>query len=135
MTLTRLPDWPVRYGAFVAARHGVAFAWGSNDCVLFAADFIQAFTGTDLAADFRGRYSDAVGAMRLIRSEGGLAEAVQARLGVPLPGVFARIGDLVLLDMAGREALGVCNGCELLGPGAHGIQPQPLSAAVMAWRI
>lgn len=37
------------------ARRSVPFAWGSNDCRLFAADAVQAMTGVDHAAELRMR--------------------------------------------------------------------------------
>jgi len=45
--------------------------WGTNDCALFAANAILAITGTDIASDFRGKYSDEAGAFALIKSVTG----------------------------------------------------------------
>ena len=32
------------------------FVWGTFDCCLFAADIVQALTGVDYAAGYRGTY-------------------------------------------------------------------------------
>src|SRR5258708_4686376 len=57
--MKRLEDWVVRLEAFIKERTAQPFKWGSQDCCLFAADAIEAITGVDLAADFRGKYSGA----------------------------------------------------------------------------
>src|ERR1700743_3011421 len=44
------------------------FAWGKQDCCLFAADGVQAITGVDIAEDFRGKYTDQASAFALIES-------------------------------------------------------------------
>lgn len=135
MTLRRLPDWPARLSAFVAARRGVAFAWGENDCVLFAADAVLAITGRDLALSVRGSYASAGGALRTLEPLGGLEAAATSVLGAPLAGCLARVGDVCLLQMNARPALGICNGTSVLGPGMHGIEHGPLSAALRCWRV
>lgn len=40
------------------------FSWGEHDCCLFAADCVQAVTGVDVAADFRGTYTTPLGAKK-----------------------------------------------------------------------
>ncbi len=42
--LARTPGWPRRLSDLVAERHGAAFAWGSRDCCLWAADAVLALT-------------------------------------------------------------------------------------------
>lgn len=56
--MTRVEDWPERLAAFIEQRRKMPFAWGSNDCALFAADAVCAITGVDLGEPFRGRYDD-----------------------------------------------------------------------------
>jgi len=79
--MTRLNDWSQRHAAAVRAamRRGWG-GWGEFDCALFSDSCIYAVTGTSLAASFKGRYSDAAGALAVLRAEGyddlaGLAEA------------------------------------------------------------
>lgn len=54
---------------------GKPFAWGRSDCVTFIADWIEVRTGTDAAANVRGRY-DAATAERALTCFGGLARVV-----------------------------------------------------------
>lgn len=49
------------------------FTWGENDCALFAAACVEAQTGIDLGAQFRGRYDDAEGARWMISEAAGAA--------------------------------------------------------------
>lgn len=133
--LTKRPDWRVHLDALVFERLRVPFAWGHHDCVLFAADAVLATTGVDLAADVR-QYSTARQALRMIRARGGLRSIVGSALGWPLPPAYACTGDVALLPMCGRDALGiVINGGQIAGPGADGLHIAPLGDALCVWRV
>ena len=69
----RVEAWPEHLIAFLSERRGRPFAWGSNDCCLFAADWIRTATGYDPAAKVRGTYSTFLGALLL----NGNAEGVK----------------------------------------------------------
>jgi hypothetical protein len=132
--MARLHDWQTRFAEFAAARRAVPFAWGSNDCYLFAADAVLAMTGEDIATDLRGTYSTAREALRQQRAVGGIA-TVTAKLGEPVAATLAGPGDVVLIDMNGRDALGICNGGTVLGPGARGLVAVSMAAAKSAWKV
>lgn len=133
--LRRRTDWRQRLRAFAMSRHREPFAWGQNDCALFAADAVAAVTGHDFGASFRGAYASAAQALRVLAPFGGLQGLASAALGQPVGGQFAGVGDVCLVHFDGRECLGVCNGVEVLGPGASGMAHAPLSAAALAWRV
>lgn len=57
---------------FLSRAAAKGFAWGEHDCMLFAADWAHALSGTDPAADYRGTYSSAHGAKAILAREGGL---------------------------------------------------------------
>ena len=63
----RPPDHDTRQAAdaLIAERRLMPFARGTNDCCMFAADAVLAMTGRDLAADWRGTYSDDRGALHV----------------------------------------------------------------------
>lgn len=92
---SRFPDWRERLAAFVLERRDAGFVWGARDCAMFAADAIQAMTGDDVLAAWRGAYSSRFGALRALKRAGfdTLAELFDARLfrrsGAP------RAGDLI----------------------------------------
>jgi hypothetical protein len=111
------------------------FAWGSHDCVLFAADCVAACTGVDPAADKRGTYSDAMSAARVVREHGGMAEIAASCLGEEVAPLMAQPGDVGLLTNEGRECLGVCTGSCWHAPSAHGLAALPVNQVQRAWRL
>lgn len=56
--------------AYLRAAMARPFARPDDDCCFLAADWVWRRTGIDPAADLRGRYQDARGALRLIRRWG-----------------------------------------------------------------
>ena len=147
--MTRLPDWRLRFDALVTERMCAPFAWGSNDCVLFAADNVLALTGVDLAQGLRG-HTNALGAARYLRRHGGLAALVERALGPACHAAGATQGDVVMVLMvlmvlkgdgsgtgcATRSALGVClNPQTAIGPGVDGLLQIPMARALCAWRV
>lgn len=133
--MKRLRDWQSRLQACLAERRARPFAWGSQDCALFAADCVDACTGVDPAADLRGTYSTAAAAARVIEAHGGLASIAADRLGKEISPRLARVGDVGLLMNGGRECLGVCIGAMWQAPAESGLCVLPPSHALRAWRI
>lgn len=107
--MRRLPDWEERLGAFIAEARDRPFAWGSWDCILMSASAIQAQTGTDIAAEYRGKYHDKAGAAAILKAqgEGTLLRTLDAVLPRRKPSK-ARRGDLVWF----KGSVGVCAGAE-----------------------
>ncbi len=138
----RVQDWPTLLFHFIEKRRHEPFAWGRQDCCLFACDGILAQTGLDPAAGmFRGKYRDALGAARLVKKHGGveaIAVKVCARLGyAPVPVLMAQRGDVVLWDVpdAMKCALGVCIGAEAVFPGPDGLVFSEMKICRRAWRV
>lgn len=136
MSAQRLPDWTARLAKVVVERQRVPFAWGSNDCVAFAADCVAAMHGKDSMAEFRTERRCARQAQQQLAEGGGL-DAGLARAGLEeVPPAFAQVGDLVLLRLGPRRrVLGVCNGLEALSPARRGLGQAPMANAVQAWRV
>lgn len=130
----RRADWQLRLSAFVRSRAGMPFEWGRNDCCLFTVDAVQAVTGTDHAAGFRG-YTTVLGAARIVERQGGIRQLAIDAWGEPVSPLRAGVGDAVLVINEGRELLAVCNGTTAIGPGPEGIAVMDMSAAVAAWKI
>jgi len=130
----RLKDWPSRFAALVAEPR--PFAWGENDCCLWAADAVLALTGEDRASAYRGVYSDARGALRVLESLGGL-EGAAALAGPEIAPAFATVGDVGLIDAGAEDgslSLGVCGGDIWLCVGESGLLRFPYAAAKRTWR-
>lgn len=146
MPLKRQKHWATRaYHSFLMERAKTPFAWGVHDCALFAADGVLAVTGTDIAADFRGKYSDQAGAFALIKQlTGGTTVADAAaycahRAGLtewPKP-LFAQRGDLVVFQApTGEMVAGLVHlsGC-IVAVGEKGLYRFPISKVLRAWKV
>ncbi|MDP1686889.1 hypothetical protein [Hydrogenophaga sp.] len=131
----RLLTWPTRYAELCSERITAPFEWGVNDCCLWAADCVEALTGVDYAAAWRGTYSAAAGAARLMDELGGVRAIATGALGDAVSPLLAGVGDLVLIEQGGREMLGVCNGAEALVVGPAGLEAVSMPSARAAWRV
>lgn len=133
----RLPDWPARLTAYLDATRHRPFAWGAQDCCLWAVGAIDALCGTDHAAAIAGRYATAEGAVAYAAGRGwrtvydacrDLCGEALIRVGLAEPGdVCAR----TLPDFPFGTAL-VRVGDVLVGPDAHGLVDVPFRAALVA---
>lgn len=146
--MQRVQDWPERLARYLAARAYSPFVWGQHDCCLFACDAVQAMTGVDLAADFRGKYSDAISALRAVKEfagagVGALAAKIAEQHGIPeISTRLAQRGDVVLLNVLGdgfsrQETLGLVDlsGNLVVSVGELCLQHVPMADAIAAWRI
>lgn len=132
MSLQRFPDWPERLTAFLDARREMPFAWGSNDCALFAADAILEMTGVDVAKRLRGYKTEAAAARR-IKKAGGMKGLALSCGGKEKPVGFAQRGEIVIGMVVDRETFGVVSGDGYWrAPGADGSVFRPMSEAIAA---
>lgn len=120
------------------------FRYGSWDCCLFVADAIEAMTGVDLAAPFRGTYEDRAGASRAMKYCGAADVAVlvgKVASEHDMPVVLApqaQRGDMVLVRRGKRSySLGIMGlrGRDVVIPFAEGLRLIHLSNVVRAWRV
>lgn len=143
--LARAPGHAEALARLLAERERAPFAWGAQDCCLWAADAVHAQLGVDPAEQLRGRYATALQAQRLVHLCGGLEGIARAALGEPLRHAsHACVGDVGLLaSQAGAEQppaewphmLAVCVGEWWAHPAAGGLALRPLQGAVFAWRV
>jgi hypothetical protein len=107
--------------AYVGDEGARPFVWGRRDCILFAAGWVQARTGRDPAAAWRGRYDTGFRAHHLLAQAGGITAAISremAALGFaltsdPLPGDVGLVsvptavrGDRVRTETGGAIRVG-----------------------------
>lgn len=128
----RAVDWEDQLNACIEAWQGRAFAWGAADCCTWAAAAVEAQTGIDLMAEFRGAYKSKTGAARALRDIGAgtLVETMDAKL-ERIPPAWAKRGDVVMID----GNLGICNGRDALMIGDDGLERLPMGAATAAWGL
>jgi hypothetical protein len=135
MNAPRLHTWPLAFEAFTRARRLVPLAWGANDCALFAADCVLALTGQDVAPPDLRLHKSAKQALQSLKRHDGLHSIASAALGPCVPVLTAGVGDVVLIKVGKREALAICNGTTVLGPGPAGISCLGLDLATACWRV
>jgi len=133
----RQEDWPERLAEKIATLRAQPFAWGRHDCCTFAMDCIEAITGEDPMAAFRGRYDDPVSATAVLKSigKGSLYATLRGVFGNPVPPAQARRGDLVLFKQASGPSVLICAGDRALGPGEAGLLDLPTLSAKYAFKV
>jgi hypothetical protein len=146
MPLIRTAHWATReFDKFLRDNEKTPFQWGFSDCCLMSANAIQAFTGTDIADDFRGKYTTQLGAFQLIKTvTGGTTVADAAAYCATKHGLpewptplLAQRGDLVVVQDGDDLIAGVVhlNGRHVISIGVDGLKRLPLTAAKRAWQV
>lgn len=103
----RVPNWTARLAEVFAAAEGKPFAWGENDCCLFAADCCLAISGKDPAQVFRGKYKTEAGAKRALKKISGSLEGAFDAHFAQVPWLFAQRGDVVLYEGPTGRGIGI----------------------------
>ena len=110
--LVRLPDWQARLHCWLKATRQRPIEPGQHDCCLFGAGAIQAQTGTDLAAPWRGRYTSFAGGRRLLRRAGYADHLALIAAHLPEAHVSRALdGDIAVVPGEDGPAVGVVQGC------------------------
>lgn len=99
----RRENWPETLNAYIDTLRGAPFAWGVNDCFLFASGAVLAMTGEDPMSEFLNQYSDERGALDLLTTYAvSAADALAkkaAQYGWKKVGIsYAQRGDLAVID-------------------------------------
>jgi hypothetical protein len=150
-TATGLPKnehWLTRsFNQFLIANAKTPFAWGTNDCCMFAANAILANTGIDIATDFRGKYSDEASAFALIATVTGVTNPTVADAAAHCAAehglveykhsLMAKRGDLVVISNGGTLICGVVhlNGRQVISVSQSGAVRLPISNVVRSWSV
>jgi hypothetical protein len=90
---------------YIAAHLSMPFAWGVNDCVLFAVGWAEIASGKQYLPDTK--WTNEFEALRLVKELGGLEAAFSENF-TPIRPNFAHDGDLA-----------ICGGIAYLFSGAH----------------
>lgn len=108
LELIRHDDWQERLSRYFESVADRRFEWGQHDCALFAASAVEAMTGVDILAEFRGQYSSRVGAAKALREigQGTLIKTFNHRLGRWKRPALAQRGDIVMF----QNSAGICCG-------------------------
>ncbi len=134
--ISRQPDWRPRLVAYLATVSAKPFAYGSQDCALFVAGAVEAMTGSDPAAGYRGLYQSLKGGLKLLARD-GLADHVTLLRATfeEIPIAFAGVGDIAVIGEVGMPALGIFEGEQILVLREDGLGLMPRPAATLAFRV
>ena len=134
--MRRHDNWPALLAGFIEERRAMPFAWGSNDCCLFAADWVRRACGVDFAEDLRGTYFSALGASRVLAKFGGILSVAEERARMAsAPLAKVQRGDLVAFSMQRGHALGICLGDVSALVGRAGLIFPRTESAYAGWRL
>ena len=133
----RLTTWFSRLADYIAVSFDRPLRPGRFDCALFAAGAVEAMTGEDPAAEWRGTYSTIEGGARALRAAGYADHvAFAAALFEEVPVSRAGVGDLAVVSEGDRAALGVIQGERVYVLHiSGGLGTVPLTAAERAFRV
>lgn len=152
----KIEGWRPAFDSFIRAAAGRPFVWGKFDCCLFPADALLIMTGKDPAADFRGRYRSASGALKQMKKHAkahgyeagmaGLGDQIFGDLGLQRIGaLYAQLGDVMCLDFPDLDpafggAGAICLGREVAIMTADGPKSISITSAAryfnaIAWRV
>lgn len=134
--MERLDDWPDRLAAHVEEWRHKPFQWGLHDCAMFCVYGEKAICGETRFDDYLGRYSTAIGSMRLLREMGAgtLAENACDRMAEIQPSEAGR-GDWALIDTPDGDALSLIVGDKVAAMGKDGLVFLPREAVKRAWKV
>lgn len=136
--MRRRPDWKLRLMRWLDEQRRAGFAYGLNDCAMFASGAIEAMTGEDPAASWRGTYGSRDEAEAVLADHGGLAALVTALIGPPRPeAAAARQGDVGLIRVAedGMETLCIVTSRGLACKTERGVAYLPRALLVTSWPV
>jgi len=128
--------FPEILAEFITERRLLPYVWGSNDCVLFAADWVVAVTDIDPLGDLRGTWHNEEEAMVALEAQGGLVAAMDARFPRKQK-EFAQRGDIVMLKITADQqpSLAVCVGADAAAPGFEEMLLASMSKARIVWEV
>jgi hypothetical protein len=139
--MKRLHDWRSRLHATIEGAMRTPFAWGTNDCALFAGACVLAVTGEDFRAPYIGTYDSAVSCARRIARDGhkDVADLVLSILG-PESEIHpsrARRGDLAVIPSDGAigTTIGVFDHERIGAVGLTGYATVPRASAQRAFKV
>lgn len=133
----RLPDWSPRLFAYLAGVTRRPLAPGAHDCALFAAGAVEAMTGVDPAAAWRGQYRSFNAGLKALRQAGFRNHVALVASQFPaVPPAFAQVGDIGVIRQRGQlPALGIFTGESLAVLRDTGLGFAPRALARQAWRV
>jgi hypothetical protein len=134
--MKRREDWAERLRDYILAVAARPFRPGRFDCAMFVAGALEAMTGVDPAAAFKGRYTTLEGGGRILR-RAGFADhvALVAAHFAQIPLARATAGDIAVLPTGDGDALGIVQGEAIYLASPAGLVLRPLLSARTAFEV
>ncbi len=132
-------NWQIEFWKVIEESRQLRWAWGTHDCVTFAAKCLGAQRGVDgvaLVHEAFGEWSNEAEAVAAIN--GDLTTAISAFIGSgPVPWTKLTMGDIVLIrDDEGKEVVTVHDGFQLVCPMVpYGLHIAAMNKAIHGWKI
>lgn len=141
--MARIVGWEDRLSEYIREQMAAPFAWGKNDCCLFAGDCIKIVSGHDLVEEYREQYETEEGAKKCLDKfgKGSLLSTVLTKMKTygfnEIHKNYAQRGDMVYLVVDNYPALGIVDftGRQSIGISERGLVTVPLEYAKKVWRI
>jgi hypothetical protein len=129
----RQEGWESLLYHHILEARGKEFEWGTHDCVLWCADWIQKVTGEDLAANWRGTYSTQEEADTILGSLGfNNASELASHYQEEIPVARAQRGDIMLHPSG---TLGICDGAFAYFVTKDGVLRHEFTKCLRAWKV
>lgn len=126
--MQRHEDWPERLTAYIGSawKNPQPHQFGVMDCCLYAAGAVEALSGVDIAADWRGTYDDLESAQVLVSEIGdgrgieGMLEALAAEHGwCEVEVNFIQRGDVLFIPAENIPLIGDFDGMPAIWSGSQ----------------
>lgn len=132
----RLPDWRKRLLVYLQAAARKPFEAGVHDCALFLAGGVQAMTGRDYAAAYRGQYTTTKAGLKLLRAAGFADHVDLAKSTLPAKAVSMGFeGDGAVIGDGPVPALGIVQGAGIYVLRREGLGIVPLTVAACVLEV
>lgn len=132
----RHQNWVIIIAKEIQERRNHEFIWGESDCCLTIADIVLAYTGFDMAAEYRGKYKTAIGAARALKRYGkGDIASTAASIYPEISPAEAGRGDLAVVTTEAGDSLGLVFNTRVWAMTTSGLVDLPRTLIKRAWRI
>lgn len=103
--------------------YNTPFKWGENDCMLAVANYYLQTTGIDHGKDFRGKYSSAISAYRLLIKAGGMEQILKDRGFHEISVTLGGTGDIALQHLTHQGyQMGIVNKAKVVFAGGREVE-------------
>ncbi|WP_182520000.1 DUF6950 family protein [Ochrobactrum sp. RH2CCR150] len=134
----RISGWDRALEDIATAHVSITPEWGVSDCLMTAADAIEAVIGENPLAEFRGKYKTEVGAARKMRANGceNVKDVFENYLQLePVNRLFARRGDVGVMVINDEYVAGFICGSGFAVKQPHGLSFFPVTEIEQAYRV